>query len=106
MNITAVSVGDRVWFEEERNPYTVQARNERFIVCTKPFAARKTVMYCIVDLAANIRGTDGFVFSGGYETREDCQQSLADFTEAEGGVSRRNRTTLNVRKTEKAKESV
>lgn len=96
--IEYTAVGARVWFEEERLPYTVQARTERFIVCTKPFAARHTVIYTIIDLEAQARGTDGFVFCGGYETRADCEKSLTNIVENHDGISHRNHVPLRIRK--------
>lgn len=31
-----VNVGDKVYFPNEKKPYRVRARDERFIICTKP----------------------------------------------------------------------
>lgn len=98
----ALAVGHRVWFEEERMPYTVQARSEQFIVCTKPFAARKTVIYTILDLYRHVRGPDNLVFGMGYETREQCQERLSDLLEGVAEVSYRLHRILpiNIKKTQ------
>jgi len=87
--LAALTVGSRVWFSEERMPYTVQARNERFIVCTKPFAARKTVIYSIMDLERMVRGPDNMIFGAGYETREQCSERLQDLEIGTSEVSYR-----------------
>lgn len=71
-------VGDRVKFDEEAQRYTIQARDDRYLVCTKPFNARRTVLYSIVDLQEMKRGPDNMLFGGGYETRQDCEERLAD----------------------------
>ena len=53
--------GQKIWFAEEKRPYTIRACNERYLICTKPFNLQpKTVMYTIVDLEEEIRGTDGY----------------------------------------------
>ena len=77
--LASIKVDDKVWFEEGKYPFTVQARNRRYIVCTRPFYAKKTVLYTIIDTVEKYRGPDNLVFSLGYETREDCERSLAQF---------------------------
>jgi hypothetical protein len=72
-------VGDRIRFEDEKRPYTVQAISAtgRYLACTKPFAARRTVLYTVVDLLARVRGVDNSIGNSlGYETREDCERAL------------------------------
>jgi hypothetical protein len=76
--LKAAPVGARVRFDDERMPYTIQARNERYVILTKPFAARNTVIYTIVDFVLFARGPDDRIFSGGYETREECEDRLQD----------------------------
>jgi hypothetical protein len=99
-DLKRAEVGDRVSFEGERMPYTIQARDERFIICTKPFAPRKTVIYCIVDLVEQVRGPDNLIFGMGYETRQDCEDRLRDLNSPEFPVevSYRRRVPLNVTK--------
>jgi hypothetical protein len=96
----AARPGWRVRFAEERNAYTVQARGERYLVCTKPFPLHKTVLYTVVDLREQIRGTEGLVFGMGAETRDDCEQMIARLEgkdrDINTEVSRRNRVPLRV----------
>lgn len=94
--IEVLAVGHRVWFAEERMPYTVQARDGRFIVCTKPFAARKTVIYTVLDLQRGVRGPDNLVFGMGYETREECQERLCDLQDGTAEVSHRPQRVLPI----------
>lgn len=91
-------VGARVAFAEEKMAYTIQARSERFIICTKPFNARRTVLYTIVDLVDKIRGPDNLLFSNGYETRADCERRLAELLDAETcvDISHRRRIPLKL----------
>lgn len=95
------AVGDRIWFFEEKRPYTIQAASEQFLICTKPFAPRRTVIYTIVDFAKNVRGADNMLFGMGYETREQCQERLADLLDDDhpAEVSRRNKVPLAIRDT-------
>lgn len=103
-DLLAAKVDDRVRFEEEKQAYTIQARGYRYLVLTKPFNARRTVLYTVVDLQEEVRGTENLIFGGGAETREQCQEMLmrlegrADWHY--GGateVSHRNRIPLKVR---------
>jgi len=94
------SPGWRVRFAEERNGYTVQARSERYIVCTKPFPLHKTVLYTVIDLVEQVRGTEGRVFGGGAETREQCEEMIDRLEglddDIKTDVSYRNRVPLRV----------
>lgn len=106
--LKAAPVGARVRFDEERMPYTIQARNARYVILTKPFAPRKTVIYTIVDFLRDERGPDDRIFSGGYETREECEDRLQDMTRDFDAVelSRRRSIRLRVRDVRPAKEAV
>ena len=85
-----LEVGEKIRFAEEKQSYTIRARDDRFLVCTKPFNLRKTVIYTIVDLVENIRGTENLVFCMGFETDEDCQEALTRLSSGESEVSHRN----------------
>lgn len=98
--LRAAMVNDRVKFAGERNAYTIQARSERFIVCTKPFPLRRTVIYTIVDLQELVRGPENLTFGAGAETPAHCER-MVDRLEGRGRdfpteVSRRNRVPLVV----------
>lgn len=95
-------VGARVWFAEEKLPYTVQARSSRFLVCSKPFAARRTVLYCIIDLKERVRGPENLVFGFGAETRAQCERMVRrlEDTDDPTEVSHRHRIDLVVRRVE------
>lgn len=75
--IKAARVGDRIRFSEERQAYTIQARGERYLVCTKPFNLRRTTLYTVVDLELWMRGPENLIFGRGTETREQCEEMLA-----------------------------
>ena len=87
-------------FKEEKQRYTIQAFNDRFLICTKPFNPRKTVLYTIVDLEKKIRGTEDLIFCMGYETQELCEEALERLVTGESEISHRNRIELNIKEIE------
>lgn len=93
--MTAYALGMRIKFEEEKRSYVIRACSKRYLVCTKPFNARSTTIYTVVDLEQQIRGTEG-VLGPGWETDEDCAESLERLMSGETQVSRRNRIDLKI----------
>lgn len=89
-------VGDKIKFEEEKQAYTIRARNDRFLICTKPFNLKKTVLYSIVDLHEGIRGTENLVFGMGAETDWQCWEMLTRLVEGTSEISRRNYIELKI----------
>lgn len=90
-----LKVGDPVYIWGEVRPYRVRCRDERFIICTKPFNPKRTVMYFIIDIEKGIRGTDNRVFCMGYETDEQCKERLKELQNGEIEVSHRNHVQLD-----------
>jgi hypothetical protein len=88
--------GDKIWFVEEKRPYTIRTRNKRFLICTKPFNPKRTVLYTIVDLEKQIRGTENLVFCMGYESDEDCNEALIRLETGESEISHRNNIPLKI----------
>lgn len=101
-----LSVGERVWFEDERMPMTVQAvsLSGRFVAVTRPFAPRQTVLYSVLDVVDGVRGVDDSIGNSlGYETRADCQRAMRLFEKGEFGFSKRRRPIpLRIRKRQRA----
>lgn len=95
------SVKDKIWFAGEKKPYTIQACDERYLICTKPFPAKHTVVHTIVDLLKRVRGTEDLIFCMGFETSEDCQDALHRLQLNESEISKRNTVLLNITKHEK-----
>lgn len=83
-------VGSRVWLDGESQPYKVRARDDRYIICTKPFNLKRTVLYTIIDLERSKRGPDNMVFGAGYETDEQVSARMAELSAGreEGAVDR------------------
>ena len=89
-----VNVGDKVYIPGEKRPYRVIARDDRYIICTKP--CFKTVLYFIVDLVDKWRAPDNMVFCFGYETDEDCRDRLKDLQEGRMELSVRRGIPLDI----------
>lgn len=100
MKIEDVSVGDKIKFAEEKQRYIVQAKGTRYLVCTKPFNPKKTVLYTVVDSVKLIRGTENLILGFGAETREQCEDMISRLESTDickkTEVSHRNNIPLNV----------
>ena len=91
-----VEVGDKVYIPSEKRPYKVRARDDRYIICTKPFNARHTVFYFIIDLVNEWRAPDNMIFCHGYESDEDCAERLKELQEGKIELSRRRGIPLDI----------
>ena len=89
-------VGAKVRFVGEKQRYTIQASNRFYSVCIKPFNAKKTVIYTVIDWVHGIRGTENLVLGMGAETREECEAMLSRITNNETEISHRNWGTLRI----------
>lgn len=91
-----IPVGAKIWFAEEKQGYTVRASNVAFCVCTKPFNARKTVLYTIIDWERGERNYENLIFGWGAETDEECEEMLERLTTGKSGVSHRGPLPINI----------
>ena len=91
-----VPVGTKIKMLSEKQRYTVMASNHFMSVCTKPFNAQKTVLYCIIDWHEQIRGPENLVFGFGAETKEQCEEMLERLTQGETEISHRHRANLDI----------
>lgn len=90
MSGSNLKVGQKVKFSDDRLWFTVQARNERYIILT----AYK--YHSIIDLDQGVRGADNLVFHNGYDNQKECEDRLNDFISGEIEVSRRNRVLVQI----------
>lgn len=95
--------GARIWFYEEVKPYKVQACDDRYLICTKPFNIKKTVHYTIIDLEKKQRSSENMLFCMGFETVKDCESALKRLQSGESELSSRNRIQMNINRVELAK---
>lgn len=89
-----VNVGDSVYIPDEDETYTVRARDDNFIICTRPY--EDTVAYFIIDLEEKRRGPDNIVFGSGYETDEQCEDRLKELQTDEIEISMRYGINLDI----------
>lgn len=91
-----VGIGDKIYIPTDKRPYKVKARDDRYIICTKPFNLEHTVLYFIIDLKGKWRAPDDRVFCSGYETDEDCKERLRELQSGEIKLSRRRGIPLDI----------
>lgn len=92
-----LKIGDKIKFINEKQKYTIKAKSDRYIICTKPFNLKKTVLYTIVDLERLVRGTNNMIFNPyDYAKRENIQECLKDLESEITEVSHRNCVKLDV----------
>lgn len=91
-----VNVGDKIYIPSQKKPYTVKARDDRYIICTKPYNPQRTVLYFIIDLEAKRRAPDNKVFCSGYETDEQCRERLKELQSGKTELSWRRGVSLDI----------
>lgn len=91
-----INKGDKIKFKTEVQQYTVRAVNKRYVICSKPFNARKGYLYSIIDFEENIRGGHDRLFNCyGYADR-DFREMFADLVRKKIEISYRNRIELDI----------
>jgi hypothetical protein len=93
-----LKIGDKIKFKSEKQRYTIRAKSDRFIICTKPFNAKKTFLYTIIDLDRLVRGAIGLVFglAWDFDIPEELEECLKQLDKKEVEVSHRNCIQLDV----------
>lgn len=86
--MNSYKVGDLIRFAEEKRPYRVRGRSNRFLICTKP--AFGSVLYSIVDFERMERGPGDKIFNGPYETDDQITDRMHELISGRLGVSRRH----------------
>lgn len=90
-------VGDKIKFVEEKQRYTITACSDRYLICTKPFNAKKTYLYTVVDLKEKIRGRDGYIWTAhNYTKKDEAEEYLKDLVNGNIEISHRHRIELNI----------
>lgn len=88
---------DKLRLNGERQRYTVQARNARFVILTKPFNAQRTYLYTIADLERGVRGPCNLIFGlpCDVNTPEGAGEALATIEAGKMEVSHRRCVDLS-----------
>ena len=94
-----LTVGDKFKFTSETQRYTLQARDGRYFIFTKPFNAQKTYLYTIVDLERKVRGPCNLILGLDVDcdTPSGAGEVLADLKSGELAVSYRKAYPLTER---------
>ena len=88
VEIYQLSVWDKMYLFWEKRWYEIKAKNERYIIATKPHF--KTVLYTIIDLVDRWMWPDNYVFSNNwYEDIAACEKALKDLTDWKYEISQR-----------------
>lgn len=96
VHMNKVDVGMKIKFFDQKQRFTVQASNRFYSVCTKPFNAKKTVIYTVIDWYNQVRGTENLIFGFGAGTKEACEEMLDRLTNADSDISGRNWCELDI----------
>jgi hypothetical protein len=92
-----LKIGDKIKFLLEERKYTIKAKDDRYLICTKPFNLKKTCLYTIIDLERLVRGANNLVFNNyDYMVQEDIEECLKDLQNGSIEVSHRNCVILDV----------
>lgn len=97
MRLHNYKVGDKIKFKIEKQRYKVIGVTDRFVVCLKPFNARRTYLYTIIDFLEKERGPDHWLFGKySHEDQEDLQLCLAELESGECRLSPRRSIPLDI----------
>lgn len=88
--------GMKIKFRSEKQKYTVRCASKRYAICSKPFNARKTVLYTIVDQWQKLRSPEDLIFGMGAETDEQCYEMLIRILDNKSDLSRRHELGLDI----------
>jgi hypothetical protein len=92
-----LKVGNKIKFTSEKQRYTIKAKSGRYLICTKPFNLRKTVLYTIIDLERLVRGTNNSVFNPyDYSVQKDIDNCLMDLDYCGNGVEVTHRNCIKL----------
>lgn len=78
----------------ERVAYKCMVRDERYVILSKPFNAKKTFIYSIFDLEEMICGGDDRWCAYKYDDKDECEKALADLQNDILHISYRNRAKI------------
>lgn len=94
----SLRVGDKIKFQSEKQRYIIQAKSDKYIICTKPFNARKTYFYSIIDLNRMVRGRINSIFGLTYDVNnpEGAENLIKDLEQKICEVSWRHCIPLDV----------
>jgi hypothetical protein len=86
-----IGVGEKFKADTEKQRYTIMAKDDRFVIMIKPFNAKKTYLYSIIDLKRKVRGPNNLIFGPivPFNTLEGAAENLKMLQNKEQEVSYR-----------------
>lgn len=96
MNGNNINKGDKIKFKSEVQQYTVRIANMQYVICSKPFNARKGYLYSIIDFRENIRGGHNMIFNCYEYTDRGFREMFADLARKKIEISHRTRMDLDI----------
>lgn len=95
---TPIKIGSKLYFDDEKQGYTVQAFDDRYIIASKPMNALKAYLYTFVDIKEDIRSRCDLIFGLVHDANnpEDAAKNLAELQSGDLHLSRRAQRTLNI----------
>lgn len=96
-NYNDLKKGSKVFFLDEKQGMTIKAINNRYAIVTKPFNAKRTVIYSMLDFQEEIKAPNNMVFNNyDYAKQEDIDQCLKDLEDGVIELSQRRKAPLNI----------
>lgn len=90
--LSKLSVGDKIYFKEEKRGFEIKARDERYLICTK--LAFGEAIYTILDSKELVNSTNNYVFNPyDYKNQTHIDESLLDLQQ--GGYELSKRKQVN-----------
>lgn len=88
---------DKIYFIGEKQAMTVKAVNDRFLIATKPYNPKRTVIYTIIDFKQERRNRNSYVFNPyDYKEQKDIDDCMKDLLSGECEISHRNWVFISI----------
>ena len=74
--------GTKLQWKGQKRRFEVIARNDNFIIITRPYNPQKTYEYSILDLEYMKCNKDNYYCKYNYQDKEECKEALKELQEA------------------------
>lgn len=74
--------GTKLQWKGQKKRFNVIARNDNFIIITRPYNPQKTYEYSILDLEYMQCNKDNYYCKYNYQDKEECKEALKELQEA------------------------
>lgn len=82
--------GSRIGWKGQKRKFKVIARNDNFIIITRPYNPKRTFEYSILDLEYMECNHDNYYNKYDYSNKEECKEALKELQETRDEVKRTN----------------